>query len=264
MNWKTTLVLGFFVGVLAMFWLDRRSTKEQLLDKTDLAPLENIQASQLRKIEIVKGNQIVKLERSSENEAWSLPGKWPTRASEVNKVVDLLLGLRSRFAPLKEKTLNNPELVIRLAWEKSNSKNFENITLEFESDPVTSLENKFSLPTFLRIPEKNLVLRLGPGLVASLDHPADFFQQRRLFQGERLAATSKEGSLSSSQKNEKLLAKSVAVNFEIEGKPISFNLVNTADDWQLSNPVGKDNLDPKARDAFLGAIPDIWAEKFIT
>lgn len=264
MNWKTTLVLGFFVGVLAMFWLDRRSTKEQLLDKTDLAPLENIQASQLRKIEIVKGNQIVKLERSSENEAWSLPGKWPTRASEVNKVVDLLLGLRSRFAPLKEKTLNNPELVIRLAWEKSNSKNFENITLEFESDPVTSLENKFSLPTFLLIPEKNLVLRLGPGLVASLDHPADFFQQRRLFQGERLAATSKEGSLSSSQKNEKLLAKSVAVNFEIEGKPISINLVNTADDWQLSNPVGKDNLDPKARDAFLGAIPDIWAEKFIT
>lgn len=264
MNWKTTLVLGFFVGVLAMFWLDRRPTAEQSIDKTDLAPLENIRATHLRKIEIIKGNQLVKLERTSENEAWSLPGKWPTRTSEVNKIVDLLLGIRSRFAPVKEKVLNNPELVIKLAWQNPNSQNLENITLEFESDPVTNLENKFSLPTFVRMPEKNLVLRLGPGLVASLDHPADFFQQRRLFQGERLVANAKEGSLSSSQKNEKLLAKSVSVNFDIEGKQTSFNLVNNADDWQLSKPVGKDNLDPKARDAFLGAIPDLWAEKFVT
>ncbi|MBJ7431504.1 MAG: DUF4340 domain-containing protein, partial [Gemmataceae bacterium] len=264
MNWKTTLVLGFFVGVLAMFWLDRRPAQEQSLDKTDLAPLENIRATHLRKIEIVKGNQIVKLERSSENEAWSLPGKWPTRTSEVNKIVDLLLGIRSRFTPIKEKVLNNPELIIKLAWQTPNSQTLENITLEFEADSATDSENKFSLPTFLRIPEKNLVLRLGPGLVASLDHPADFFQQRRLFQGERLVATSKEGSLSSSQKNEKLLAKSVSVNFEIEGKQISFNLLNNADDWQLANPVGKDNLDPKARDAFLGAIPDLWVEKFVT
>ncbi len=264
MNWKTTLVLGFFVGVLAMFWLDRRPAQEQSLDKTDLAPLENIRATHLRKIEIVKGNQIVKLERSSENEAWSLPGKWPTRTSEVNKIVDLLLGIRSRFTPIKEKVLNNPELIIKLAWQTPNSQTLENITLEFEADSAIDSENKFSLPTFLRIPEKNLVLRLGPGLVASLDHPADFFQQRRLFQGERLVATSKEGSLSSSQKNEKLLAKSVSVNFEIEGKQTSFNLLNNADDWQLANPVGKDNLDPKARDAFLGALPDLWAEKFVT
>ena len=264
MNWKTTLVLGFFVGVLAMFWLDRRPAQEQSLDKTDLAPLENIRAMHLRKIEIVKGNQIVKLERSSENETWSLPGKWPTRTSEVNKIVDLLLGIRSRFTPIKEKVLNNPELTIKLAWQTPNSQTLESITLEFEADSATDSENKFSLPTFLRIPEKNLVLRLGPGLVASLDHPADFFQQRRLFQGERLVAASKEGSLSSSQKNEKLLAKSVSVNFDIEGKQTSFNLVNNADDWQLANPVGKDNLDPKAKDAFLGAIPDLWAEKFVT
>jgi len=66
------------------------------------------------------------------------------------------------------------------------------------------------------------------------------------------------------RKNEKLLAKSVSVNFDIEGKQTSFNLVNNADDWQLSKPVGKDNLDPKARDAFLGSIPDLWAEKFVT
>ena len=52
MNWKTTLVLGFFVGVLAMFWL--RPTVEQSIDKTDLAPLENIRATHLRKIESSK------------------------------------------------------------------------------------------------------------------------------------------------------------------------------------------------------------------
>lgn len=264
MNWKTTLVLGFFVGVLAMFWLDQRPMHEQSLDKTGLAPLENIQASYLRKIEILKGNQIVKLERTSENEAWSLPGKWPTRTSEVNKIIDLLLGLRSRFTPIKEKVFDNPAIIIKLGWQKPGSQTLENITLEFEADSSTTSENKFSLPTFVRIPEKNLVLRLGPGLIASFDQPADFFQQRRLFQGERLVATSKEGSLSSSQKNEKLLAKSVSVNFEIEGKKTSFNLVNNADDWQLANPVGKDNLEPKARDAFLGAIPDLWAEKFVT
>ena len=51
MNWKTTLVLGFFVGVLAMYWLDRKPTVEQSIDKTDLAPLENIRATHLRKIE---------------------------------------------------------------------------------------------------------------------------------------------------------------------------------------------------------------------
>ena len=264
MNWKTTLVLGFFVAVLAMFWLDQKPKLEQSLDKTGVAPLENIQASYLRKIEIVKGNQIVKLERSSENEAWSLPGKWPTRTSEVNKIIDLLLGLRSRFTPLKEKVLDNPGIIIKLALQKPNSQALENITLEFEADSSTNSENKFSLPTFLRIPEKNLVLRLGPGLVTLLDHPADFFQQRRLFQGERLIATSKEGSLSSSQKNEKLFAKSVSVNFEFEGKKTSFTLLNNSEDWQLTSPVGKDNLDPKARDAFLGAVPDLWAEKFVS
>lgn len=263
MNWKTTLVMGFFVAALALFWIDQRGLKEQFTDKTGPAPLENIQAADLRKIEIIKGSQVLKLERASEKESWSLPGKWPTRAQEVNKTIDILLGLRSRFAPVKDKVLASPELVVKLTWQKPGSQSPENITLEFETETVANMENRFSLPTFVRVKDKNIVLRMGPGLVAALDHPVDFFQQRRLFQGERLASTAKEGSLSSSQKNEKLLAKSVTVNFEIEGKKSSFNLVNKADDWQLADPVGRDNLDPKAREAFLGAIPELWAEKFV-
>ena len=136
------------------------------------------------------------MERASEKESWSLPGKWPTRAQEVNKTIDILLGLRSRFAPVKDKVLGSPELVVKLTWQKPGSQSPENITLEFETETVANMENRFSLPTFVRVKDKNIVLRMGPGLVAALDHPVDFFQQRRLFQGERLASTAKEGSLS--------------------------------------------------------------------
>ena len=264
MNWKTTLILGFCVASLALFSFDKRKQRQVPTDKTELAPLAGIQSSELRKIEIIKGTQSVKLERTSAKEAWSLPGKWPTRSQEVNRLITSLLELRSRFSPDTQIVLNNPSLVIKLAIEKPASQTLETLTLQFESDDSNTLENKFSLPTFLSIPEKKLVLRLGPGIISLLDHGTDYFQQRRLFFGERMTANTKEGTLSSSLKTEKLLATSVAINFENEGKKTSFNLINNKNDWQLTNPVGKDNLDPKARDAFLASVPDLWAERFVT
>lgn len=267
MNWKNTVTLGLlFCAALSLLALP--GLKDNHSGSALAGPLDSVTADSLRKIEINLGGlggQVVQLQRLSAQAPWNLPGKWPTRAAEVDRLVALLLGLRSRFQPITLQSpgalgFEKPRAVVKL--ETLSGGQAKEIILEFSQSPAASGENRFAEPDYMRLANSPIVYRLGPGVVRALDRSADYYQQRRLFPGERLAV-SKEGSLSSSQKGEKLLAKSVAVVFDDNGKKAGFSLAKKADEWELQDPVGRDLIEPKARDAFLTAIPELWAEKFV-
>src|SRR5262245_53345740 len=57
---------------------------------------EEITADKLTAIEVKHGDRVLKLERGANGE-WNLPGKWPARQPEVQQLVQMIAGLRSRF-----------------------------------------------------------------------------------------------------------------------------------------------------------------------
>src|SRR5262245_4375609 len=84
------------------------------------AALEKLNPKELTGIELHKGKRVTTLARK--NGVWSMPGKWPTRTIEVNALVELLGGLRTRFEsiPITDKTnlesfgLTESPLTVRL------------------------------------------------------------------------------------------------------------------------------------------------------
>src|SRR5882672_4339326 len=108
MNLKTTLVLLvlaaaggvlFWFGPAAAPLLPVATQPVSAVGAGTLAVLEDeITPDNLQRIEVRQGDRVVVLERSPDH-TWTMPGKWPTRQPEVKELVDLLTGLRSRFAP---------------------------------------------------------------------------------------------------------------------------------------------------------------------
>jgi hypothetical protein len=213
----------------------------------------------MNRIEAKRGDrQLFLLERSPGGE-WSLPGKWPTRKAEAEALVNLLGGLRSRFLPEKPKGeppnwkafgLDRPALTVAVrAGEREHR-------LEFGEPAETGEGNRFSRPTYLRIDGGNEAIRLAPGLIAAIDRPGDYYQQRRLFAGERVPREA-----GSSEKVEQLVAKSLSVD-DTKGGNGSYTLVHSPEDWHLTQPV-HDRVDPDKLRSILSSAPDLWAEQFV-
>ena len=182
--------------------------------------------------------------------AWSLPGNWPVREAEVHALVDLLAGLRSRFEPqplhgekeLAELGLDSPAVTVKLTVDG------EDHILAFGEKRQDDSENRFSRDTYLRLDKKKEAVRLAPGWLLRSISRRDYYQQRRLFQGERVV---KEGS--DSDKTERLAAQSLSV---ADNKPegLHFTLRRDGSDWELAEPV-RDRVDAATRDSLLSALP---------
>jgi hypothetical protein len=272
MNLKTTLALLVFAaagGVLVWFATD-------LPQRLGLAPAatartsdtlrileEELTPEKVESIEVRHDEQALVLRR--EKSAWSLPGNWPTRQAEVKQLVTLLTGLRSRFEPvavtantnLAEYGLDNPAATVTL---HAGDKDYR---LAFGEPPAAHTANdqdesedhsRFARPTFVRLDDKPEVVRLAPGLLVTLDRPVDYYQQRRLFPGERVA---KEGP--GQEKEERLTAKALSVK---DKSGASYTLQKAGDEWELSAPV-RDRVDPDKLKTILTAVPDVWAEQFV-
>jgi hypothetical protein len=262
MNLKTTLVLVFLCAAGGVFYwlqstgsplLQSASRQKESSDQGTRSFLETeLTAAKLSKIQVQHGGQQVILEHG-QGDDWTMPGKWPTRKPEVDALVHLLTGLRSRFAPLplgnppdlKTYGLDQPEVTVTVRVDGKDHR------LLFGEDPDET--NRFSRATFVRLDDKAEVVRLAPGLVALLERPQDYYQQRRLFPSERVA---KEED--AQEKVERLAAKSVTVN----GPSSSYTLAQASEDWELRAPV-HDRPDPDKLKSILTAVPDIWAEQFV-
>src|SRR5439155_9141421 len=188
---------------------------------------EQLTPEKIERIDIQHGQRPVVLERGASGD-WTLPGKWPARKAEAEELIHLLTHLRSRFAPiplaepadLRSYGLEQPRAKVTVSADRKTYQ------LAFGEEPGTS--NRFSRPTYLRLDDKPEVVRLAPGLAAALDHPPDYYQQRRLFPSERVAADS-----DSPEKVERLVAQAIAV----KGPTSSFRLDKENDDWKLQEPV---------------------------
>jgi hypothetical protein len=271
MNLKTTLVLLVLAaagGVL--FWfgpaaapLPVATLPVSTAGAGTLAVLEDeLTADNLQRIEVRQGDRVVVLQRGPDH-AWTMPGKWPTRQPEVKELVDLLTGLRSRFAPesadaekLKDYGFDQPAVtVVVRAGDKEHRLAFSE-----KAPPVPEesgeAPNRFSRPTRLRLDDNAEMVRLAPGLVALLDRPLDYYQQRRLFPAERVARDNDP-----QEKVERLTARAVAVG-EKKADGSNYTLNKAGDDWELTAPV-HDRVDPEKLKAILTALPDVWAEQFV-
>jgi hypothetical protein len=216
--------------------------------------LSGLYTDQLRRLEIQSGKQSTILE-SSDGTTWVMPGNWPTRAAEVRGLVDLLVHLHSRFQPeamtdtTRQKTgLDKPAVTVVLNSVSATH------TLKFAEEP-SSEANRFERPTWVQVDDHPEAWRLAPGLVSVLERPADYYQQRRLFPAERVARGD-----SSTEKVERLNAQEVVVT--AKDQP-SFTLARVESDWELREPT-RDRLAPSVRDSLLEAVPELWAERFVT
>lgn len=223
---------------------------ERLIDRLLASPnFGAVDARQLVAAQAAAGKELA---------GWSLPGHWPTRPAEVNALVERVAGLRSRFDPIpvtdptqwKKYGLAKPALEIRLKVAGKTHKLFLGEGAEGD---------RFARPTYLRLDDRPEVVRLSPGLIALLDRPTDYYQQRRLFPGERVA---REGN--ALEKVERLAArKGTTVHIQEPAKNIDETVTYNGSDWVVTKP-SEDRLDPRARDALLGAVPDLWAEQFVS
>jgi hypothetical protein len=281
MNLKTTLVLLVlaagagvfgFLGKPEWFGLTPRTP-----DPAGQGTLQILEEQLTRnaikgiKIQPRGGEGVVELERGPGG-VWAAPGQWPTRKLEVDQLIALLSGLRSRFVPIplsEEETLekyglHNPAVIVTV---KAGPTDYTLAMNEYAAaeDESQAAVSRLDLPTYLHLDDKPEIVRLAPGLVAELSRPADYYLQRRLFTDfERVAkeSTGGFGGMSdSAEKVEQLAAKGLAVE---DKKPdgSKYALVKNGEEWELSQPT-RDRVDPEKRKSVLQALPDIWAEQFV-
>ncbi len=253
MNFKTTIFLAVLAVAGGVLWLVVPFHRQSPGLSASVTVLEHqLKPDRLQRIEVTHDGSTVVFERGSTGE-WTLPGHWPARQAEINRLVGTLTSLQSRFAPIP---LDNPPDLDAYGLSKPllgiRVKTDDNVhELEFGEEPGES--NRFSRPTFVRIDDNNEVVRLAPGLISAFVRPFGFYQQHQLFPAE----VAKEGT----DKTERLLAKTVMVQ-EKKSVPTHFTLVKSGNDWQLQEPV-HDSADPDKLKTLLTAVPDIWAEKFV-
>ncbi|HZY88454.1 MAG TPA: DUF4340 domain-containing protein, partial [Gemmataceae bacterium] len=266
MNFKTTLALLVLAGAGVALYLvggpalppklDPAPKPPPLADAGSRQVLESIKPSELIGIEVERGDRDTVLRRKPGG-AWTMPGNWPTRSAEAQALADLLGGLRTRFEPLPLtphglSDYGTRESMVFVTVETPKTKH----TLSLAEGKRDEDGNRFSRPTYVQVDGKDEILRLGPGLIAAIDRPSDYYLQRRLFPGERVA---KEGS--TKEKTERLSAKGLALD-ESKKDGLHVALAKKGDEWELSAPA-RDRLEPHTRDALLAAVPDVWAERFV-
>jgi hypothetical protein len=266
MNLKTTLVLVILLvagGALYRFapelpsWAVPSRRAPAAADAGTQAVLEKeLTADRLTRIEIVRGEQKrVALEKAPGGDDWLLPGRWPTRDPEVKQLVALLGGLRTRHAPepITEETdlraygLQPPAVTVRVV---AGGKEYR---LAFGKGKAA---NRLASPTWLRLDDRPEAIRLGPGLIAILDRPAEYYQRRQLFPAEPLAR-----ERDAQEKRDRLQAQALEVKDRADAAK-GYTLVRNGDEWELSKPF-RDRLDPEKLRAVLEAVPDLWAEYFV-
>src|SRR5437899_1349498 len=121
MNIKTTIFLAVLTVIGGVLWLVVPWHRGAASGSDSLAVLENeLKPENLEKLEIRADGRTVVLERGSGGE-WTLPGHWPTRQAEADRLVRTLTSLQSRFAPiplgnspdLSPYGLNKPQVTIQ-------------------------------------------------------------------------------------------------------------------------------------------------------
>jgi hypothetical protein len=269
MNLKTTLTLIVLAGAGVLLWW---YGKPPLPPALELSPrpaaveekgtrdfLQALRPDKIQRFEIHAPSGITEFTHKADGQ-WVLPGNWPVRRLEVENLVGLLTSLRSRFEPqplhddkdLQAFGLDHPAVTVTIRTDG------EEHTLAFGEPQPDDLENRFSRDTYARLDHKMEVVRLAPGLVAALDRPTDYYQERRLFEKEAVTEQDRRDTV------EQLQARSLTIE-DKKSDSAHFTLARKGRSWkeaELTEPV-HDRLDDEARKALLAGVFDLWAEQFV-
>ncbi len=267
MNTNTTVSLFVLLlaGLIGWFVISLRQPPKTTSPTIEFLE-KGLKKDKLTGLEISTGERKVSFERGTDQDEWSLPGKWPVRDKEFAALLTTLTQLHSRFVaePLKDEAdLANYGLDANTLTIKVTADDAEHMLLLGEGPGEG---NRFVRPTFLRLDKQMEVVRLAPGLIAQLGQGQEYYQQRRLFPSKRVP---KEPD--STEKIELL----DALNLSVSAGANKFTLTHTpnpspsgrgvrgvGDDWQLTAPV-IDRTDPEPLRTVLTAVPDLWAERFV-
>jgi hypothetical protein len=262
MNLKTTVTLVVLSVAGAAYWASSTALGTRVSESGTLKILANdITKDQLTRIELRRDPNHLILERKPKRD-WSLPGNWPVREPEVRELVDRLSNLRSRFAPMRlgdkpdRYGLADAERPLHIDLQ-AGGKSYKFVLGE---EPAET--NRFSRPTFLRLGDEPEVIRLAPNLVASLDRPAHYYQQRRLFPSERSKTDDKTPTRSVSEADSKPLLDAKSLGVRGGDSATGYAVAKSGSDWEMERPV-RDAVDPDKIKSLLAAVPDIWAEQFV-
>ncbi|HEX3315824.1 MAG TPA: DUF4340 domain-containing protein, partial [Gemmataceae bacterium] len=255
MNLRTTVILVLVAvlgaGAWAYFNQAQKTSAEssavvEFLDK-ELTP------EKLTRIELSrKGQPDVTLDKAGG--VWTLPGKWPVRDREVDKLVKTLTSLHSRFEPKeigKDADRHQYGLDEADAVTAKLTVDGKVVTLKIGEEPTE--RNKFTRATYVQKEGSSEIVRLGPGIVAALEHPREYYQQRRLFPVERVVQED-EGE----KKVEQAAVKSVAIT----GPDGAVTIARDGKTWYVTAPT-KDRVDPDKLRGLLVGLTDLFADRFV-
>ena len=255
---------------------------------------EKLAAEKIRKLELTTKGETTTLELKGGE--WTQPGNWPVVQSEVKKLLDTLGSLRTRYLPvaagadLKEFGLDDEKKTVSVKADLGG----ETMTVTFGQGPAKAGEPPFARPTFARVDQSPDVLRLSPDVFAKLSKTGDTFRRRQLIpDAERVKISG--GDPPSNPMNpsppspvgRQALVTDAIQSIRVESKDGSYTLKRTAPmptpkadpdrptgepvvtatrlalAWELAEPV-RDHVDPAKLRAVLTAIPELWAETFVT
>lgn len=276
MNFKTTLALLVLAAAAGYVWyrgidlpprLDPMPSRPAVTDLGTRAELNGLDPQKLTVIEVKNGDRKTTLKRAPGGD-WTMEGNWPVRAAEARALAELIGALRSRFEPLPASTdkelasygLLPPTMTV----EAQASGRIWHMALGEPREDGSA--DRFSRPTYLRLGDLKEVVRVAPGIIAQLDKPSEYYQQRRLF--DSLPVAKNEGS---AEKVERLDARRITLEDHEKDKDDldsskkekpAITLLRDGETWKIDKPV-VDRLEARSRDALLSAVPDIWADHFV-
>jgi hypothetical protein len=253
-----------------------------------------IDEAAVRKIELTVDGKTTVLERKADE--WTQPGNWPVVQSEAKKLVRTLTTLQSRFVPLAydaakaaEYGFDGPSKPIEVKVNTGN----DTIALTFGQPAGKPGEPLFDRPTFVRVEGISNVFRLSPEVYVRLNQPGDTFRRRQLVpDAERVKiaggepapnpanptppAAGRQSLVTDAIQAIKITTKDGTVSFKRTeampkakpdpdrptGEPV-VSAARLAQAWEIVEPV-RDRVDPAKLRSILTALPELWAESFVT
>ena len=294
MRWLTTLLLLILVavgGVFALFGGDlltrvglRKSAPAASVEST--GPLASFKPDAIGKIELnVPGQPPLTLEKTPAG-TWTQPGNWQVRDKEVRELVDVLAGLKTRFAAIP--LTGDPPDLKPYGLDAGQKPVQVNVHIEGQLHPLLfgqpaaeSDQPATSRPAFVRVGSAKEVLRIAPDAVRIVSRNAEDYRRRQLF-GE--AIRTRFGGDDTGSPVPVLTGD--VTELTVSGPAGAYTLKRTRDNpaprrdadrpaaskaifanelaesWKLAAPAN-DRIDPAKLRAILTTVPDLWVDGFI-
>ncbi|MGL6076523.1 MAG: DUF4340 domain-containing protein [Fimbriiglobus sp.] len=190
MRWIVTFLL-ILAASLTGAWLVYETwilpTTQPVPVNTSLTRLGQLgNPANIRKVSVTLPNQPALTLTRNPDGTWSQPGNWPVRESEVEVLINAIVGLKSRFQPLpytaeltEEYGLTDKQRLTIVA-DVEEDKVTRSIQLHLGQAKLAPGMTEFTRPCYALIDDLGEVLQLGPEAYATLARSPEVYRRRQL------------------------------------------------------------------------------------